>query len=54
MNNGRVGNSPNFEFASLILNMDKGVTGVKSGYSDARRTAVYETLTYSGVRGSPR
>ena len=42
----------NFEFASLILNKDRGMTGVKSGCSDTRRTAVYETRTHGGVRGA--
>ena len=35
----------NFEFASLILNKDKGIIGVKSDGTDTRRTAVYETRT---------
>ena len=44
---------PNFEFASLILNKDKGIIGVKSDSADTWRTAVYETRTHGGVRGSP-
>jgi len=32
---------PNFEFASLILNKDKGIIGVKSDSADTWRTAVY-------------
>ena len=45
---------PNFEFASLILNKDRGVIGVKSDSTDTWRTAVYETRTYGGVRGALR
>jgi hypothetical protein len=45
---------PNFEFASLYLNKDRGTIGVKSDGAGTQRTAVYETRTYGGVRGSPR
>ena len=35
----------NFEFASLALNTDKGIIGVKSDDADTWRTAVYENRT---------
>ena len=47
---------PNFEFASLILNKDRGVIGVKSDSTDIRRTIVYESRIRQladGVRGPP-
>ena len=42
---------PNFEFASLYLNKDRGIIGVKSDGAGTQRTAVYETRTCGGVRG---
>ncbi len=39
--------------SSLILNKDKGAIGEKSDGAHTWRTAVYETRTYGGVRGSP-
>ena len=50
----------NFEFASLVLNKDKGIIGVKSDDADTR-TSVYENRLACpersrrvGVRGAPR
>jgi hypothetical protein len=43
---------PNFEFASLYLNKDRGTIGVKSDGAGTQRTTVYETRTYGGVRGA--
>ena len=44
----------NLEFASLILNKDRGTIGVKSDCTDTWRTAVYENRTHGGVRGALR